>query len=292
MRKLLVSGLTVIVLSLFPNQINAEFEGLPNFREWPVKKEIKDDSGNIIAVIYKDSEKPDAQAVKVFPFKAVYPKDVVYGEIIGYAPISNLNPRLTGLRIFAEIEGKYSKNPTLLDEVYLSGVTQCGACHHSVKKELLVPNTKFKNNYVQSLLKTFEPNNETSPINELSKVGIAELEKFNYVDLKEQEPGTILVLRVSDNSYILRVNRNYLDIWQEKGNGANGYRAPLESIVSWEKSSGSVIKVEEGTLTKGYSIMLPLFSGDNSKPELERILKPVKSVYGAIEEISVYRPRK
>jgi hypothetical protein len=54
---------------------------------------------------------------------------------------------------------------------------------------------------------------------------------------------------------------------------ANGLRAPLESIISWQGSEEGV-RVEEGVIRLGSYAFMPYFSYNRFKDKLESVMNP------------------
>lgn len=143
-------------------------------------------------------------------------------------------------------------------------------------KNKLIPPSDFTA-YIAKVLGSFSPNSEISPVRD-EKLS---LDRFDFIDLNDQEPGALIFLRGrhSGADYRLRVNQNRtVDIWRDIG--TNGLKAPLECIVSWVGSpEGS--KIEEGLVRAGSYSLMPYFSYDRTKTPLESVKKP-NDIWGDI----------
>ena len=151
-----------------------------------------------------------------------------------------------------------------------------------------VPHDKFFEEYVKSVLATFTPNNEISP----TKDENCPWEQVDYVDLREQELGTVIFLRGIHRGadYRIRINKdNHVGVWRNLG--ANGLTGPLESIASWQGSPEGV-KVEEGIIRTGSYSLIPYFSYDKSKSGLESVLRPTDIWGDAYLLIFLQKPEK
>src|SRR3989344_1026890 len=141
--------------------------------------------------------------------------------------------------------------------------------------------------YIQTVLKTFIPNEEISPRRDES----LQWKQVDLVELGKQKPGTILFLRGqhAGADYRIRINERDLDVW--RNTDANGLRGPLESIVSWQGLPDGV-KVEEGVIRTGDYSLMPYFRYDKSKPKSQSTLRPTDIWGDAYLFIFIQSPRK
>lgn len=119
------------------------------------------------------------------------------------------------------------------------------------------------------LLNKFKPNNETFE----EKRIIGPLEDMDLIILKEQEPGTVILVEGISRKYIVRINKGSVDVWHH--HNTNGLRGPLECIVSFlETGKHESFDLEEGVMKKTQGYSMPLFIYNQTKPSERSALKP------------------